>query len=432
MYRYNFIICTLPFLVCAPGNPLHAQLEGLQVPLELTFPEALRLAVEQDPRLKLYELEAEASDGQIEQAEKRPNPVVGAELENVLGTGALSGVDGLEITLGVSQLIETSGKREKRTRLAREARALVDWDREARLAELEGEVRHAFSTVLLAQKDLALRIELLELANRSHAETLRMVEAARSPAVEGTRTNFAIHQQQFLVEKAERSLKTAKVELAALWGLTSFTDFDAIGELYIEETVPPIEELVSLLPRTASLARFDRESRFRDAALALERSRAKPNFEVFAAGRYLNEGNGDIGIVAGIEVPWPRFDKNEGNIRTARARKLAVSAEHDVVHRSLVTALASAHRQMEEAHTEMNSLKKHLLPAAERTLSDVEEGYEKRQFTLLSVLESRRILYDVREAQLDTLRRYVAAQHDIESLTRTVSIQLPTEPEFTQ
>ncbi|MEQ8737202.1 MAG: TolC family protein, partial [Hoeflea sp.] len=46
------------------------------------------------------------------QASFLPNPELGLEVENVFGSGPYSGVDEADITLGVSQLIETGGKRE--------------------------------------------------------------------------------------------------------------------------------------------------------------------------------------------------------------------------------------------------------------------------------------------------------------------------------
>ena len=111
--------------------------------------------------------------------------------------------------------------------------------------ELEAEVGQAFITVLIAQEELWLRLELLALAEKSESETARIVEAARSPKVELTRARLAARQQLFHVERARRSLKTAKVELASLWGLRPVEEFSVAGELLIEDEVVSIEELIT-------------------------------------------------------------------------------------------------------------------------------------------------------------------------------------------
>lgn len=118
----------------------------------VTLSTALELALKRDPRLYLNEAAAESAEGQIEQAGLRPNPIVGAEIENVLGTGPFRGVQALEVTLGVRQLIETANKRERRTELARSERELVDWERELIVADIEADVQQAFIDVLLAQR----------------------------------------------------------------------------------------------------------------------------------------------------------------------------------------------------------------------------------------------------------------------------------------
>ncbi len=423
MYSYVRILFFSIPLFLATGRALSAQRDGPDFSAPITLQRAIRLAFERDPQLRLYEVEAETADGQIEQASLRPNPVVGAEFENFLGSGPISGVSGLEVTLGVSQLIETADKREKRTELAERERGLIDWDREERLSELEGEVRRAFVEVLISQRDQVLRRDLLTLAERSEAETERLVEAARSPKVELTRARLAVRRQQFFVERAEQSVKTAKIALASIWGLTTAPDFDAVGELKIEDSVPPIEKLLSLISRTTPLARFEAESRLRDAVLELEEAKAKPDFEVFAGTRYFSEDNSNVGFVAGVEIPWPRFDRNQGNIRTARANRSAIEHERDMATRELLVALVSAYRQLQTAHTESIFLTIDLLPAAEQTLSDTEEGYRRGQYTLLNVLESRQTLFEIREAYLDALSQYALAQATIEALTRPASIQ---------
>lgn len=410
-------------LICAPLSALLAQEPTLEEPPTVHYETALTRAIQNDPALHGFDIAAEAAEGQVEQASLRPNPVVGAEMENFFGSGSYRDVEGMDVTLGVSQLIETGGKRAKRTELARTERALVDWERELRLAAVESEVRTAFVEVLVAQEALELRKEQLSLAERSREETARLVEAARSNQVELTRAELAVRQQHFAINQAERAFNAARAKLASLWGEFDNSDFAVAGSVELDTNLPELVQLVALLPQSTYLAQYEGHRRNRKAALTLEQARAKPNFEVFGGGRYFNEDSGDAAFVVGVEIPWPLFDKNQGNIRTARAQVRAVEYEEAATRRELIVALTNAYQVLVAAHAEAQSVENDLLPTAEQTLDETEEGYERGQFTLLSVLESRSTLFEIRETYLDALSRYASAQAQIEALTRPSTIK---------
>ena len=77
---------------------------------------------------------------------------------------------------------------------------------------------------------------------------------------------------------------------------------------------------------------------------------------------------------------------------------------------------------MVSAQADASLIQAKLLPAAEATLHETEDGYELGQFTQLAVLESRSTLFDVREAYLEALRRYGVAQAEIEALTWSANL----------
>lgn len=418
MYQFSKRKLFLFILVGVPTGALPAQEPTSERLPPVNLETALERAIQNDPALRGYETAVEAAEGQIEQAGLRPNPVVGVEIENFLGSGPFQDLQGTEVMLGVTQLIETAGKRAKRTELARTEQALVGWERELRLATIESEVRTAFTEALVAQAALELRKEQLSLAERSREETARLVAAARSNQVELTRAELAVRQQQFAINQAERALTAARARLAAFWSESPDTDFSVVGSVELEAGLPELSELIALLPQSAYLAQYEGHRLNREAALTLEEARAKPDFEVFGGGRYFNEASGEAAFLVGVEIPWPIFDQNQGNIRTARARVRAVEYEKAAARRELTVALTDVYQELVAAHEEAQSVQNDLLPAAERTLAETEDGYERGQFTLLSVLESRGTLFEIRETYLDALSRYASAQARIEALTR--------------
>ena len=424
MPTYQKLKQTLIYLL-APAGALLAQSSPItetnfNAPVD--FPAALKIAVERDPRLLAMEAKREAALGGVVQADLKPNPVIGGEFENALGTGPYNGVQGIEVTLGIRQLIETADKRSKRTTLAERELDLVAWQRENLLAAIEAETREAFIAVLLAQKTVTLREEQLALAERSSVETQKLVDAARSPQVDLTRAKLEVKQQEFALQQARRTLLAARTALAAGWGLETVPEFSVTGEIVLEANLPEYHQLLASLSGSAMLAQFGAIARSREAALDLEQARAKPDFEVFAGSRYFNENDGDLGFVAGVEIPWPLFDKNQGNIQSARAELRSVEHQRNAARRALQVKLSRHFSQLTDAHADATAVQAELLPAAKQTLADTEAGYQRGQFRQLAVLESRQTLFKIRESYLDALSRYAQAQSAISALTRQSTI----------
>jgi cobalt-zinc-cadmium efflux system outer membrane protein len=413
------------FCIIAPCGALFAQTptsSDVDFNSPVDYAHALKIAIERDPRLNGIEATLAAAEGKVIQAGLKPNPVIGGEFENALGTGPYSGVQTVEVTLGIRQLIETGNKRAKRTSLAQRELDLVAWQQERLRAEIEANTSEAFIAVLLAQKMVLLREEQLKLAERSGTETQKLVDAARSSKVDLTRAQLEIRQQAFALEQAERNLSASRSALAAGWGFDSAPEFTVVGEIVLEDNLPEYKQLVASLSGTAILSQFSAVTRSQEAALDLEKARAKPNFEVFAGGRYFNENDGDMGFVAGIEIPWPLFDRNQGNIQTARAELRSVDYQRNAMQRALLKELSKYFSQLANAHADVMAVQLELLPAAEQTLTDTEAGYQRGQLRQLAVLDSRATLFKMREAHLEALTRYAEANSAITSITRQSTI----------
>src|SRR5690554_6552232 len=118
----------------------------------LTLREALAEALLQNPRLQAYAWEVRAREAATLQAGLRPNPEIGAEIEEFAGTGALSGLGAAQITGGLSQRIELGGDRRARRSVAAGERDLAGWDYEAVRLDVFTETAQAFTGVLAAQE----------------------------------------------------------------------------------------------------------------------------------------------------------------------------------------------------------------------------------------------------------------------------------------
>lgn len=384
----------------------------------VTFERAFQWALQHSPSGSLLEALQEFADGQIEEAGYKPNPSVGVEIENVLGTGKFEGFDGYEVTLGIYQLIERGEKRKKRSELAIRSKEILRWDHEEAIANLRFAVLQAFSNALVAQKNVELQEELLELEKASEAEVARRANAAIASSIEVSQAKLATMQQAFRFGSSQRQLREAKIILSSLWNRQNFVDFTLAGQLEIETPLPDLSTLIELVDAVPSIARFGPEREAQEVALDLERAKSKADYKLFGGARYLREGRGDASFVVGLEMPWQIRNKNEGNIRSAMSRLRVLDSRRRVVRQQAVAEISVNYSELASSIEEWKNLSENLLPSAEAALAETEIGYERGIVPLLNVLEARKSLFGIRTAMLESIGRYLNARAEIERLTR--------------
>jgi cobalt-zinc-cadmium efflux system outer membrane protein len=412
-YRRQFFILTLTSLALLFGQEAKEPGDS-----SLTFDAALTRVLKVDPRLALMEAQLEEAAGLADQAAVSPNPTLEAEVENILGTGAFEGMDAAETTITYAQELETAGKRRLRTAVAERDRETLRIGLEALRLQIASETRTAFDRVVVAQRRLDLRKQELELATQNLDETRRLLEAARVSAVETARAELAVRERNFALRQAEREELAAREALANLWG-ASEAPFIHITEQVALTEPPVLEKLETHIGNHPDLRQLEAGRNAREAELELEEANATPNVEVFAGIRQFREDDGDTAFLVGVGLPLPLFDRNQGNIRAARARISALDAERDTLSRELLLEVRSSWRELSSAFSDAVELRETLLPAAENALTQTREGYREGRYPLLNVLEGRQALYDIQEAELEALERVIQARAALERLTAT-------------
>ncbi len=379
--------------------------------------------------------------GPLELTFPRVEPVFGGELERE--SGAPAGFAESEITLSISQVIELGGKRAKRVALAEEEKQLVQWDYEAARADVIAETARAFVEVLVAQERVSQERDLVALAEDVARTMAARVDAGQVSPLENNRAQIAESTTAIALANAERELRIAQAKLAAQWGGTQVLYTEVAGDLDGVSPVAPIEHLIERLEQNPDMARWATELAVRDARFHLERAKRIPDPEVVfgvkrqgIAGRSVSQIGSDTdgalslsqtdidsdrdaeyGVLLGVSVALPIFDRNQGNIAEAEALASEASEERRGAAVAVHVALVESWETAEAAYDELQSLENEILAKARATVEKTREGYELGKFSYLDVLDAQRTLFDAQVARLDALTRYHTANVDIERLT---------------
>ncbi|MBS0548800.1 MAG: TolC family protein [Proteobacteria bacterium] len=387
----------------------------------LTLPQALQRAASVSPRLTAADRTIGMSEGRREQARALPNPTLGAEIDNFVPGGSVPG-QAVETTLLLSQLIELGGKRD-----ARVAAALGDYDaarleREATRLELFSDVTVAFVTALAAQRRIAVLDRHIAALRRQIPLMQRRVDAGASSPAEVTRVQAAVGFIQIERERSRLSLAQARRDLALQMG-TDTPDFAAVAGDFGRLVRPaPFERLVRAIEDNPQLMRWTAIRARRDADLLSARLKAVPDVTASVGWRRYGD-TPENALRLGVSVPIPVLDRNRGGIREAQEAAQKTDAERAINRQTLLGVVGKAHDTATNALAQIDLLRRVVLPAARKTLSTVEAGYEQGRFTALEILDAYQKVADAELMEHDEMTGLHTALATIEGLIGSSAIQ---------
>lgn len=401
-----------------PQEPTHAPTAPVQVEEPtgaLTLRQVLALALMHNPELAAFSWEVRAGEARVLQASLRPNPEVSVGSEHFGGTGAVRGTGAAETTMAFSQLVETAGKRAKRTRVATLERDLAGWSYESRRLDVLTEATASFVDVLTVQHRLALLEELVGLAQKVRDTMAERVTAGKSSPAEEMRAGVALANARVEVQHAQRELELRRKRLAAAWGSTNVTFERVEGELTTVKPIPTDEQLATLIAQNPDVARWVTEMEERRAVLELERAKRIPDVAPWVGPRYYSVG-GDVGFLAGVSVPLPLFNRNQGAIREARYRVAQAEDARKAAALQAHKSLLAAYQDLSVAFVEATALQSDVLPLAQKAYEATNERYLQGMFGFVDVLDAQRALFEARTHYIQALGDYHKAVAEVERL----------------
>ncbi|MGH8470607.1 MAG: TolC family protein [Gammaproteobacteria bacterium] len=399
----------------APLAPAMDPAEPIAEPTgHLTLREGLALALKANPELAPFSREIRAREAGVLQARLFPNPELSVTAAN-LGNAVLKDFDGPQTTVSLSQLILLGGKRARGMAVAGLDRDLAAWDYETKRMDVLTRVVQAFVEVLSAQEGLALANDLMALAERVVEAAAARVRAGKVSPVEETRARVTLASVKIEQARAALELEAARKRLAATWGSTIPRFQSAQGKLDQVLPIPTLEELIRRLTQNPDLARWAAELAQRQAAIDLEESRAVPDLTVSLGVTQFTDTD-DSAPVAGVSIPLPVLNRNQGNIEAAHQRLTKAMEERRAAEVLVTTALNSAYQSLAAAHAEVTTLRQEVIPGAQSAFEAVSRGYRLGKFGFLDVLDAQRTLFGVKAQYLRALASYHQAVAEVERL----------------
>jgi cobalt-zinc-cadmium efflux system outer membrane protein len=382
----------------------------------LTLEGAIALALKDSPKIDAARAGVAAAAGSRRQAQAWPNPELSFSAENFAGTGPYKGAGQAEYTYGVSQLVELGGKREARRRAAEAFQNTAEIELSATERDVIRDVTIAYMDAVAADESLKFAGDVEGTAKRVLADVTRRVDAARDPLFQKNRAVVALTNARIARERAQATRSSAYQQLGRLWGDTASSYALKDDTFYIASAPAPFADYEAKLALTPDLKRYEALRDQREADLALARAGVIPDIRANLGFRQF-AGTSERALVAGISLPIPVLNQNQGEIARASAEVTRVQSERRQAQRERTRELIGVWTEWQSAWNEAKAIKETALPEAETAFQQALRGYRAGGFQYLDVLDAQRAFFETRSGLVAALARLHAARAEVERLS---------------
>ena len=379
----------------------------------LTLSEATAFAMQANPDIAVVMRGREVESAQALQAASRPNPTLSGQVEDFRSQNRI-------VTIAISQQLETAGKRDKRMAAADATLSMADADIRITHAEISAKTYAAFYQLLAAQQAQALAQELLKISTQSKESTAKRVLAGKVSPVEETKAKVAEAGLKIDLASASQQLASAKQRLASLWAKSlesnNHMGYIAVGELEKFNNSATLDDLMAQLADSPRLTKASLAITQKQALSAIEQSKQTPDVTISLGARRNEELGGITQAIIGLSIPIPLFDKNQGNLQSARAREFQSIDEKTALENQLKTELAEAYSRRQLQIEASNLYQQDILLGAQSAYEAARKGFEFGKFSFLEVLDAQRTLFQAKTQFIQTLVLARLAEADIQKI----------------
>jgi outer membrane protein, heavy metal efflux system len=276
------------------------------------------------------------------------------------------------------------------------------------------DVRRAFYDVLVAQRNVELTDQLVRIGQEGVGAAERLLTAKEVSRVDVLQAKIEADSARILAEKARNRHQAAWRNLAVVVGVSDMPPAPLAGDL--QDGLPRLtwdESMGRVFGNSPELAEARAGVARAEAVLSQQCAERTPNVDVQAGVMYDNATRDAIAEVQ-VGVPWPVFNRNQGNIRKAQAEVTAARSEVRRVELELQQRLAVAFEQYQNARCQGEKYAGEMLPNAQSSLDLVTAGYRQGEFNYLTLMTSQRTFFQVNLAYVDAIRELRSATVAIE------------------
>lgn len=413
------ILLAMAGCVSTPPRPVWHPLPATALDRPLTLDESVRLALANDVVLADFAARDAAARAGLRAAAAIPNPMLALEWE---GLGLVdAGMHLASLKSAITYPFLFAWPRRYKLCAAFAERDEQAWARAVDTRKLVAEVGAAWYGLVADRRKVKLAEELLTIS-RSSVEDVRKQRAA------GLKSDYDVERAEadLLQTEGDAADATAQQRLDQLtfafalgadrpvFARVSAPDDLGVAVPAPTET-PPEDVVTAALAADPSWSKAHAAITSAEARLHVEQLGAFPFMDVGgAAGRKSEPGIGHGGT-AGLDVPLPIFDRNQGGITRATAELSAAHVEAERTRRAVVAAISEDWERVRAASARWERFARPLTARLTGLDRKARSMYAAGEMTGGDLLQVRRDWKAAQRAEVDAWKDAAIARFTLES-----------------
>src|SRR5246127_5158816 len=425
--RFVFCLSSALLLATFPGRAQTPSSEEKTITLE----ELQQMALQSNPTFAQAIANVQAAQGRKKQSGLYPNPTVGYQGEQIRGGSFHAGEEGFF----VQQDIVLGGKLGLNRKIFDQELQQAVTEADEQKVRVVTNVRMSYIQALAAQQTLELRQNLSKLAIDAVQTSHQLANVGQADAPDVLESEVEAQQAELAVTMAEQNQQRIWKALSAVVGNPRLPLMRLEGKL--EDTAPVnADELVENIVNESPAVRIAELGVKRaEATLARARRELIPDLQIRAGmqqnGELLSEPNGKpVGLqgFADVGVRIPIFNRNQGNVATARADLERAKREVERVKLVLRERAASVVQSYTFSQSAVDRYKNQMIPRAQKAYEMYAKKYQEMASAYPQVLIAQRTLMQLEVSYITALETSATSSVSLQSYLLTDGLEAPSQP----
>ena len=405
--------------ISAPNVDSLSNAENDSLPIQLpasgiTLADLQVLAVENNPTLSQAQAAISAEQGFYRQAGLYPNPQIGY-LNGTASNPAVKQSNGVFY----SQEFVTAHKLQLAQNSASVEIKRYQWDHESQRLRILNDLKIRYYEVLGAQQAKQVTDEMVKIAEKGLKMAEQNFEAKHAARTDLLQARIHLETVRLTRDEAEHRYTAAWEQLATIVGIAQLAPVPIVGEL--TDDVPQLELVMCqqhLLANSPQIKSTECDLGHAWASYREARAQATPNITVQTVGEYDRATQAAI-VTTLVALPFPIFNRNQGNIDKSSADIVAAQAEIARVQLVLRDQLALSFQRYNTSLRQTQRLREVILPSAKENLQLTEQVYASGERPFTDVLFAQQTYFQSQVSYLDALTELHKVVTEIQGLQLT-------------
>ncbi len=415
------------FLLALPGRGQAPASEQKTITLE----QLQQMALQNNPTFAQSDANIKSAEGRKKQSGLYPNPTVGYQGEQIRGGSFHGGEQGFF----VQQDIVLGGKLGLNRQIFHQELKQAETEADEQKLRVVTNVRMSYIQALSAQQTLELRNNLSKLADDAVETSHQLANVGQADAPDVLESEVEAQQAQLAVIMAEQNQQRVWTALATVVGNPRLPLMRLEGKLEDMPSVNPEELVEKIVNDSPAVKIAELGVKRAEASLVREKREPIPDLQLRGGmqqnGELLSAPNGRaVGLqgFADVGVRIPIFDRNQGNIATAKADAERARREVDRVKLVLRERAASVVQSYTFSQTAVDRYKNQMVPRAQKAYEMYTKKYKAMAAAYPQVLIAQRTLMQLEVSYVTALENLATSSLSLQSYLLTDGLEAPSQP----